>query len=348
MKNLGYLFGLILFCVGAFSATIACIDSDSSNRNTPQDVRTISSPYAFPFVFWEARALSALVGNSILSQNSTTGQIELANQIKAVLSDNGINGFPPLIFNLEKPPYLLVISPRDKIQYIDRMLLRQTLSTDDIDSIESKVDNLGLSSLVVRLGGFAATYPPIVDVDANRSFVVDAVIEEWFHQYLAFKPLGFFYLLDSLGFRQDSRIIMINETLAGMVSEEIGSQVMTRYYGVSQFKKSTPIDSSFNFNKEMKETRTNADLYLAQGEIEKAERYMEERRILFLSKGYQIRKLNQAYFAFHGIYGQSPAAVSPIHRQLQLLRDQSQSLNEFLKKTYAISNYDDLVKLVGE
>jgi hypothetical protein len=58
--------------------------------------------------------------------------------------------------------------------------------------------------------------------------------------------------------------------------------------------------------------------------------------------------LNQAYFAFHGIYGQSPASISPIHRQLQLIRDESQSLNEFLGKTSAIIKYDDLVKLSGE
>jgi hypothetical protein len=348
MKNLRYLFALSLFCLGSLSVAISCIGKNTDSGDPYQDARTISSPYAFPFVYWEVQALSSLISDSILSPNTSLGQNELANQIRTILVDNGISTFPPLNFNLEKPPYLLVISPRDKIQYADRMLLRQTLSNDDINMIESKVDNLGLSSLVVRLGGFAATYPPIVDVDANRSFVIDTIVHEWLHQYLAFKPLGFLYLLDSLGFNQDSKIISVNETLASMVGDEISAQVLARYYGGSQPKKTAEINSTFNFNKEMKETRKNVDIYLGQGDIEGAERYMAERRNLFLSYGYQIRKLNQAYFAFHGIYGQSPASVSPVHRQLQLVRDQSQSLKEFLQKASAIADYDDLVKLARE
>jgi hypothetical protein len=348
MKKSRLLFIVVLLCIGSFSLVVSCAGNNAKSGNVYQDARTISSPYAFPFVLWEVQALSSLISDSILSSNISLGQIELANQIRTVLADNGISTFPPLNFNLEKPPYLLVISPRDKIQYMDRMLLRQTLNSDDIDVIESKIDNLGLSSLVVRLGGFAATYPPIVDIDANRNFIIDTVVEEWFHQYLAFKPLGFLYLLDSLGFRQDSKIIVINETLAGMVSDEISSQVMVRYYGGNQPKKLAAISSSFNFNKEMKETRENVDIYLGQGDIDGAERYMTDRRNLFLSNGYQIRKLNQAYFAFHGIYGQSPASVSPVHRQLQSVRDQSQSLKEFLQKASAITNYEDLVKVAGE
>jgi hypothetical protein len=38
------------------------------------------------------------------------------------------------------------------------------------------------------------------------------------------------------------------------------------------------------------------------GKVELAEEFMEERRQFFWKKGYHIRKLNQAYFAFHGAY----------------------------------------------
>jgi len=52
----------------------------------------------------------------------------------------------------------------------------------------------------------------------------------------------------------------------------------------------------------MRETRIRVDKLLAQGRIEEAEAYMEERRQEFVAHGYYIRKLNQAYFAFHGAY----------------------------------------------
>ena len=42
---------------------------------------------------------------------------------------------------------------------------------------------------------------------------------------------------------------------------------------------------------------------------------MEERRLLMVEHGYPIRVLNQAYFAFHGAYAESPASSSPIGAQ---------------------------------
>ena len=63
-----------------------------------------------------------------------------------------------------------------------------------------------------------------------------------------------------------------------------------------------------------------ADEMLAQGDVEGAEEYMEERRRFLVSLGYYIRKLNQAYFAFHGSYSTSPTSVDPIGEALQRLR----------------------------
>jgi hypothetical protein len=46
-------------------------------------------------------------------------------------------------------------------------------------------------------------------------------------------------------------------------------------------------------------TRLTVDELLAEGKIDEAESYMEERRRIFWDNGFQhLRKLNQAYFAF--------------------------------------------------
>jgi hypothetical protein len=90
------------------------------------------------------------------------------------------------------------------------------------------------------------------------------------------------------------------------------------------------------------------DKMLAQGKVEEAERYMEERRRFLVSKGYYIRKLNQAYFAFYGAYATSPTSVDPIGPALQRLRRESASLKEFVDTVATITSHEDLWRIVGE
>jgi hypothetical protein len=213
--------------------------------------------------------------------------------------------------------------------------------------IEEKVDALDLSSLVIQLGGFGAAYPAIVSPDMAPENIVNAVVEEWAHQYLAFKPLGFLYLIDSLGWRQDTEVIVMNETLAGMIAREIGDKVYGRYYQGTGIKVNNPNPGAFNFTREMRETRLKVDGLLAAGKIEEAERYMEERRIDFNRQGYRIRKLNQAYFAFHGIYGQDPGAVSPVYRDMLKLRRNHSGLAGFVDKISGMTGYKDLERSVS-
>ena len=54
----------------------------------------------------------------------------------------------------------------------------------------------------------------------------------------------------------------------------------------------------------MHETRLNADRLLAEGKIEEADVYHSAGALPW-DNGYHIRKLNQAYFAFHGAYADS-------------------------------------------
>jgi hypothetical protein len=276
----------------------------------------------------------------------------IKSQLRETLAEQGIFNpvdkyirlkinFPPLNFKLDKPPHLLVISPRERIEKIKEIPLKQNISLEEMESIEAEVDKLGVSSLVVELGGFGGTYPPFVTDEASLRFTLDTAAEEWLHQYLAFKPLGFLYLLDLIGVSRNYEIAIINETLASMVSKEIGAMVSEKYYPQYQ-DEGQPQPSGFDFNQEMREIRRAVDKYLAQGEIEQAEEFMEKKRQYLATKGYYLRKLNQAYFAFYGTYADRPTSISPIGLELKTLRSRSASLKDFLEKVAAMTSYQDL------
>ncbi len=283
-----------------------------------------------------------------------TSQVEsiIASQIKEVLAEQGIFNpldtyiklkvnFPPLNFKLGELPYLLVISPRDRIESIREIALQPDLTLEEMEGIEDQVDALGVSSLVAGLGGAGALYPNLVAESASLQFTIDTAVEEWLHQYLAFKPLGFLYILDLTGISRNYEIATMNETLAGIVSSEIGAIVRQKYY--PDYANSDQQEPEFDFNQEMREIRRTVDEYLAQGEIERAEEFMEERRQYLASMGYYIRKLNQAYFAFHGTYADKPTSISPIGVELRQLREQSASLKNFLNKVAAMTSRQDLI-----
>jgi hypothetical protein len=301
--------------------------------------------------------LNMLLEQKMALRNTVEKIIE--NQIKKTLAQQGIFNpvdrytrlrinFPPLNFTLEKPPHLLVVSPRDRIESVRRITLQQNLSLEEIEDIEAEVDKLGVSSLVVELGGLGATYPSFVTDDASPRFIIDTATEEWLHHYLVFKPLGFLYLLDSIGVSRNYEIVVMNETLTSMVSKEIGTLVIENYY--PQYERGDNqaqiAGSEFDFNQEMRDIRRIVDNYLAQGEIEQAEEFMEQKRQYLASKGYYIRKLNQAYFAFYGTYADSPTSISPIGIELKKLRNQSVSLKEFLGKVAAMTGRQDLIESI--
>ena len=169
-----------------------------------------------------------------------------------------------------------------------------------MDKVEAEVDQLGVSSLVIALGGFGGTYPAFVTNEASLRFTVDAAVEEWLHQYLFFKPLGFRYALDATGIARNYEVAVMNETVASMISKEIGAIITESYYPQHETNGSQSQEpvSGFDFNQEMREIRRAVDEYLARGEIEQAEEFMEQKRQYLATKGYYIRKLNQAYFAF--------------------------------------------------
>ena len=284
----------------------------------------------------------------------------LGRQIRAVLSAEGIFNpldryvrwgvaFPPLSFRLERPPNLLIISPRERIESMREVMLIQDLPVAVVESIEDEVDALGVSSLVTELGGFGATFPTFVSDDASLRYIIRTATEEWLHQYLAFTPLGFRYVLDEIGLARNYAVATMNETLAGMVSDEIAGRVMQAYYpqpAAPPQAAAVPPAPAFDFNRTMREIRLAVDDMLAQGQIERAEQYMEERRQYVVSQGYNIRKLNQAYFAFYGTYADLPSSVDPIGAEMRQLRAGSGSLREFLNRAVRMTRREDLSRAV--
>ena len=103
----------------------------------------------------------------------------------------------------------------------------------------------------------------------------------------------------------------------------------------------------FDFRAEMRETRLTVDDLLAEGKVAEAEAYMETRRLRFVENGYPLRVLNQAYFAFHGNYVDSPSSSSPIGPKLARLRELSPNLKTFLQTVRWFTSAEDIDEALG-
>ena len=303
----------------------------------------------------------------------------IEGQVSGILAEEGMSWrigfldadgylFPPVDFKYENSPPVLVISPRDRIELESTRLLTPGLALGAREDIENEVEELEshYSALVVDTGG-VATFPAIVGASANVQYTLRTVAHEWFHHYLVFYPLGRNYW-------SSGEMVTINETVANIAGDEVGNAAYERYYMMEKPQpppptpkpgasptptpspsvipapepESIPSPTEFSFNREMQETRLEADRLLAEGEIEEAESYMEQRRLVFAGNGYFLRKLNQAYFAFHGSYADRPTAVSPIGDQVRQVRERSATLKEFIETMSRVSSHDDLLQLVGD
>jgi hypothetical protein len=185
----------------------------------------------------------------------------------------------------------------------------------------------------------------------DLNWLVETISHEWTHNFLTLHPLGLLY-------DASSQMRTINETTANISGKEIGLEVLKRYYPdrVPPEEKTSPSKpaappapedpNAFNFNREMHKTRVEVDAMLAQGKITEAENYMEQRRRFFWDHGYQIRKLNQAYFAFYGAYNDIPgggaAGADPVGPAVQQLRKESKSLADFLNRIAWVTSFNGL------
>lgn len=276
----------------------------------------------------------------------------LRRQAEEILMEEGIafdlpllgrQVFPPVEFEFQTSPHLLVICPRERIETLEKISLLPSMRQAEMEEVERQVDSLGVSSLVVPTGGMGS-YPPIIIESGPLSYVLGAIIHEWTHNYLFFYPLGQHY-------SHSQELITMNETVASLVEEELSLVLEERYYPeiyaqrmeAAREAEQKVEPGEFDFNAFMRETRLEVDQLLAAGKVEEAETYMEERRVELVEEGYYIRKLNQAYFAFHGSYATAPTSVSPIGSQMEELRRRSPSLAYFLRTVAQMKSYQDLL-----
>jgi hypothetical protein len=281
----------------------------------------------------------------------------LEEQAACVLVDEGFGvlgqEFPPLGAHFTPLPLLLVVSPRDRIERILSLDLRHGLDVAQRERIEERIDTAhDVSSLVTGIGGLSA-YPAMLLESSSLNWVAEVAAHEWTHHYLTPRPLGWNYF-------NDPETRTINETVASIVGKEAGWRMVARYYPELLPPEPAPEEPeeemppseppAFDFRMEMRETRIRVDELLAQGQIEAAEAYMEERRQEFVANGYSIRKLNQAYFAFHGAYADEPGAAGadPIGPTVRELRARSPDLHTFVNRIARVTTLAELQALLGE
>jgi hypothetical protein len=241
--------------------------------------------------------------------------------------------FPPVQFTLTDLPRVLIVSPRDRIAVSQYVLLEPSLDRAEVDRLEAGVAARGFSTLVTSIGGLS-TYPAMVLDQGSARAVLSAVAHEWVHAYFFFQPLG-------QGYWSNQEVRTINETAAELAGDELGR----RLAGQLDLPARTAEPDSprqAEFNRLLRETRREVDRLLALGQVETAERYMEDRRLALAERGFPIRRLNQAYFAFHGSYAEGPAGSSPVAGQVRRLRLQSPSLGDFLRTIAQVGSPDDL------
>lgn len=277
----------------------------------------------------------------------------LEKQVASVLDELGLTAmgqvFPPVSFQFTESPNFMIVSPRDQIRVEESVHLDPTMPLNQIETIEAEVTaKMDRSTLIEGTGGFSS-YPTMVVQYASLSWVIDTVAHEWAHTYLMLRPLGWNYG-SSGGMRT------INETVASIFGGEVSRMVIEKYYpdltGPFSWPRPlsmrpdwlsvTPVEPTFEFGAFMRETRLEADKLLAEGKVTEAEQYMEARRLKLVAQGYGIRKLNQAYFAFHGSYAVGASATDPIGGKLRALRLRAGSLPAFLRIVARFNDPADL------
>jgi hypothetical protein len=337
-------------------------------EKTQSQIETI---YANPGILQKDAPLAPL--NATLAdlnhQRSQLGPIAeevLQSQVGSLLQEQGLavagQPLPPLLYRVSPLPYALIISPRDVIREDNNISLLPDLTLGQMVALENRVESsLNVSALVEPVGGIG-TYPTMVISTTDLPFLLTVISHEWTHNFLTTRPLG-------LNYFASDQLRTMNETTATIVGNEIGKLVEARFYpeylpkpvppqptptpgGPTPTPTPPPNPPPFDFNKEMHITRVNTDALLKDGKIAEAEAYMESRRKVFLDNGYLLRRLNQAYFAFHGAYADSAgggaAGADPVGPAVTKLRAQSASLADFLNKISWISTFEDLKKAIGE
>jgi hypothetical protein len=335
-------------------------------------VRALAGPVGFHLLDWETSSLGARAGRlwEGLHQTSAAGPDDVAQLrdyfslplasrtdqrpaiepalervVSAAYLEAGVTReqpaplptlFPPVLVALTAPPNVLVTAPRDALRVLTSTIV-QPLDPLAQAQLEDATESSGVAALVTPIGGIA-TYPAMVLDDDSPGRVLSSVAHEWVHQYLIFYPLGQQYWSS-----QEAR--EINETSADLVGQEIG-EALAREYGLTApaaTGEARPAPA-LDFRSFMRTTRSQVEAMLRDHDIAGAEAYMRDRQAELNRAGYAVRKLNQAYFAMYGSYGEGFAAApdNPIPRLLRQLREQSPTVADFLARVRTITTVAEL------
>ncbi|MBH77497.1 MAG: hypothetical protein CL897_04635 [Dehalococcoidia bacterium] len=245
--------------------------------------------------------------------------------------------WPPVDIELTNPPQLLVRSPRKEIRRAGDTLLSPDLGLTAIEKIEAQTDNENIVSLVVSIGGLAA-YPAIVLENRSYGSVLRLAAHEWVHHYLAFYPLG-----EAWGQGEGTKL---NETVAHVAEQEIARlarELNPIALETAADGRAPPHKHSLpDFPGTMRQLRLDVDKLLEQGLVAEAETLMEKQRQQFASHGINIRKINQAYFAFYGSYANLPQSSDPIGPKVERVWEETKHLALFMSLVRNIRTERDL------
>ena len=279
--------------------------------------------------------------NSILLKIEKDIQKIVRNQIKAEGIDTKGFVFPPVSIKIFDPPLLLVTSPRNLISREKEILLDSSMKNSRKNIIEQKIlEEEDLSAVILEIGGLAS-YPSMIKPNTNFERLFELTAHEWLHQYLIFYPLG-------RSIFKNNEMNEINETLANIFGKEISKKICANeLYEIycENTELTTTTNKNFNYDFFMKETRETVDLLLKNNNISKAEKYMEERRKNLENEGILIRKINQAWFAFHGTYTDSPTSVSPVFSILKKIQEDTENMKEFIDILKNIDSYQQFLTI---
>ena len=337
-----------------------------TTRNLMQAEQEIEQIFADPAVS-DKEATSAHVRaqrDELLDRQASLAPLAeatLQSQITEALADFDLTAsgqpIPPVLYHTSSTPLALIVSERSVIQQIANISVEPALTLDNQIELEDEVaGSLDVSTLVVPIGG-VGVYPTMVTETTDLRWMLETIAHEWTHNYLTLRPLG-------INYSTTPELRTMNETTASIVGNEIGTYVVQNYYPELLASQPDPSlvsfdeapqpapeleDTPFDFRAEMHETRVKADKLLAEGKIEEAETYMEQRRQFLWDNGYLLRKLNQAYFAFHGAYADSPggaAGEDPVGPAVRALREQSDSLADFINTIAWMTSFEQLQQAV--
>ena len=294
----------------------------------------------------------------LLAAGQPIAEAVLQEQLATVLADLGLapggQPVPPVAFHFTELPFAMIVSPRGEIRQQANIQLETDLAIEDWVALEQAVESgLNVSALVVPVGGYG-TYPTMVQRSSNLNWVTEVIAHEWIHNNLTLRPLGLRYDVSD-----DLRTM--NETAATLLGQAIGRLVVARYYPEDlpptpapepevPPSEPPPEPAAFDFRAEMHETRERVDGLLAAGEVARAEAYMEARRLVFWEQGYRIRRLNQAYFAFHGSYADEPGGAAGDDPVGEAVRELWQVIGDpvrFLRTMAWMTDTDDLAAALG-